>query len=234
MITTYGKETVNVIIPMYNEERTVGEVLRRVLSQEIVDRIIVVDDCSKDASVEIVMDAARKNAAISLLRNKENHGKGYSVRRGIEHVKEGIVIVQDADLEYYPEDYPKLLKAGDKETVIFGTRMIGENTGHKYILAKFANAGLTSMFNLLFGRNITDVNTCYKIFRKSMLKGDRLTADGFMIDYDIAITLARKGYKFVEVPIRYKGRTYEQGKKIKTSDAIKGIIYIFKERLSMK
>jgi hypothetical protein len=87
------------------------------------------------------------------------------------------------------------------------------------------------MFNLLFGRDITDVNTCYKIFRKSMLKGDKLTADGFMIDYDIAITLASKGYKFVEVPIRYKGRTYAEGKKIKTSDAIKGILYIFKRRI---
>jgi len=229
---TYGKETVNVIIPMYNEEKTVGEVLRRVLSQKIVDSVVVVDDCSKDASVEIVAGVARKNGAVHLLRNKQNMGKGYAVRRGIEHVKDGVIIIQDADLEYYPEDYPKLLKAGGKNAVIFGTRMLGENTGHKYVLAKLANAGLTSMFNLLFGKSITDVNTCYKIFRKSMLRGGKLTADGFMIDYDIAITLAKRGYDFVEVPIRYKGRTYEQGKKIKTSDAIKGAAYIIARRLS--
>ncbi|MGI0100296.1 MAG: glycosyltransferase family 2 protein [Candidatus Micrarchaeaceae archaeon] len=221
----YSNEKVTIIMPVYNEEKTVAEVIKRVLAQPMVDELVVIDDCSNDKSIEQIKSIGSGN--ITLVKNEENRGKGYSVRKGLDHVKDGLILIQDADTEYMPEDYPKLFDALKDNNIVFGTRMIGDNTGHHYMLAKIGNAFLTDMFNLLYKQHITDLNTCYKIFRKSMLEGITLKENGFLIEEEISIKLARKGYKIDEVPVSYKGRTYEEGKKIKMSDGFKGITYIF-------
>jgi len=226
----HKNERVNVIMPVYNEERTVSEVIGRVLAQDFVDVLIAIDDGSKDGSREIIKNASEKNKKIKLLVNEKNSGKGFSVRKGLSEVTEGIVIIQDADLEYYPEDYRKLLGRLDDNTIVLGTRMRGKQTGHEYRLAKLANAGITLEFNILYGRRLTDVNTCYKVFKKEMLDGVELKENGFLIEPEILVDLAKKGCNMEEVDIRYKGRKYEEGKKLTAKDGIDQVLFLLKRR----
>jgi glycosyltransferase involved in cell wall biosynthesis len=228
----YNNEKVNVIMPVYNEEKTLSEIISRVLAQDFVDSLIIIDDCSKDGSMEKIKEAASSNKKVTYLSNEKNMGKGYSVRRGLELVTDGIVIIQDADLEYYPEDYQKLLPRLDESTVVLGTRMRGKQTGHEYAMAKLANAGLTVAFNVLYGRNLTDMNTCFKVFKKKMLENIELKENGFLIEPEILIKLVKKGYKIVEIDIRYKGRTYEEGKKITAKDGINQALFILRQKFS--
>jgi glycosyltransferase involved in cell wall biosynthesis len=226
----YKNEAVNIIMPVYNEERTVSEIIRRVLAQKIVDRLIIVNDHSKDRSIDKIKSAAKRDKRIVYLSNSRNMGKGFSVIRGIKLVKNGIIIIQDADLEYFPEDYMRMLPKLNDSTIVLGTRMRGRQTGHEYGMAKAANSALTGLFNLLYGKQLTDMNTCYKVFKKDMLKGINLTKNDFLIEPEILIGLAKKNYNIVEVDIRYKGRTYEEGKKIKASDGIKQAFYMVEKR----
>lgn len=228
----YNGEKVNILMPVYNEERTLEEVVKRVLAQKEVDKLIIVDDHSKDGSAEIISRLAKKDKRIESFSNPQNMGKGFSVRKALGHVKDGIIIIQDADKEYYPEDYPKMLAALGKDTVVYGTRMVTKNPGHHYKAAKLANAVITSLFNTLYRQRITDVNTCYKIFRKEMLDGVKLREDRFLIEPEISIALAKKGYRIREVRIRYAGRTYAEGKKIRASDGIAQAFYIVRRRLT--
>ncbi len=198
--------------------------VRRVLAHKMVDELIIVDDCSSDRSVSEIRKI--RSPKITLLKNKQNSGKGFSVRKAFDQIKSGLLLIQDADTEYRPEDYPKLFSVLARDNIVFGTRMIGKNTGHHYALAKTGNKVLTDIFNIMYHQNITDLNTCFKLFRKSMLDGIELKENGFLIEEEISIKLAKKGYKIVEVPISYKGRTYEEGKKIKMSDGFKGVFYL--------
>ncbi len=226
----YGNQLLSVIMPVYNEERTLKEIAERVLAQKSVDRLIIIDDHSRDASPEIIRRLAKGDRRITALRNERNMGKGYSVRRGLEEASNGIILIQDADLEYYPEDYRKLLPELDEKTIVLGTRMRGKHTGHEYGLAKLANATLTGAFNILYGTGLTDMNTCYKLFTKDMLKGIELRENGFLIEPEILIALVRKGYRIKEVNIRYKGRTYEEGKKITARDGINQALFMLSKR----
>jgi glycosyltransferase involved in cell wall biosynthesis len=227
----YKSEKVNVIMPIYNEERTASQIIRRVLAQKMVDRLIIINDNSKDKSLEIIKKAAKSDKRITYFSNKNNMGKGYSVRKGIDEVESGIIIIQDADLEYYPEDYPKLFPNVKDDTFVLGTRTRHrQKTGHEYFLAKFANTVFTGTFDLLYARDITDINTCYKVFKKSMLDGVELKTDDFLIDMEILVSLVKKGYKVKEVDIRYMGRTYAEGKKITYVDAVKQGMFIVAER----
>lgn len=217
-------------MPVYNEERTLEEVVDRVLAQKVVDRLIIVDDHSADKSPEIIKKLAKKEKRIAQFRNQQNMGKGYSVRRALDHVKDGIIIIQDADKEYWPEDYPKLLDALGEKNVVYGTRMIAKNPGHHYEMARFANYFITSTFNVLYGQKTTDLNTCYKVFRKDMLDGANLKQNRFLIEPEISVWLAKKGYKITEVKIRYAGRTYAEGKKIRARDGIAQVFYLIMRR----
>ncbi|MCW6160103.1 MAG: glycosyltransferase family 2 protein [Candidatus Micrarchaeales archaeon] len=228
----YKGEIVNVLMPVYNEERTLVEVVKRVLAQKVVDKLVIVDDHSIDRSAELIRVLAKKDRRIEVLSNPKNMGKGFSVREALDHVKKGIVIIQDADKEYYPEDYPKMLAALRDDNVVYGTRMITKNPGHHYRAAKVANAVITALFNALYKQRITDVNTCYKIFRKEMLDGIKLKENRFLIEPEISIALAKKGYRITEVKIRYAGRTYAEGKKIKASDGIAQAFYIVRKRFT--
>lgn len=227
----YKNEKVNVVMAVYNEEKTVAEIIRRILAQKEVDRLIIVNDASTDKSLSIISNAAKKNKRITYFTNKKNGGKGFSVRRAIDEVKDGIIIVQDADLEYYPEDYPKFYPKIKDDTFVLGTRT-RQSSDKSYFLAKSANTVFTTTFNILYGRNFKDINTCYKVFKKSMLKGIKLKQNDFLFDMEVLVDLVKKGYKSEEVDIRYKGRTYAEGKKIKSEDAIKQGLFIISERFS--
>jgi len=222
----YKGERVSIVMPVYNEEKTVETIVRRVLAQKFVDEIIAVDDGSKDSSLEKLRKLQSTNSKIKLLRNKVNRGKGAAIIKGIAHVKDGIIIIQDADLEYFPEDYPKLLKASESNEVVFGSRMQRRNMGHEYVLARWGNKLVSKLFSVLYGQRVDDINTCYKLFRKKDLSGIRLKEQGFIIEEELAVAFAKKGIKIANVPIRYKGRTFEEGKKINFIDGIKGVLYV--------
>jgi glycosyltransferase involved in cell wall biosynthesis len=227
----YKSERVNVIMPVYNEEKTISEIIKKVLEQKIVDRLIIVDDGSKDGSLERIKQAAKNDRRITYFINERNSGKGFSVRRGLAAVKEGIVIIQDADLEYYPDDYIKLVSKVKDDTAVFGTR-IRKRSGHGYRMAKIANDVLTSTFDVLYGRDLTDINTCYKVFKRKMIRDSELDKNDFLLDPQILVTLVKKGYKIVEVDIKYKGRSYEEGKRINAMDGIKQGLFLIKSRFT--
>lgn len=224
-------EYVTVIMPVYNEERTVAGVIRRVLRQRMVDELIVIDDHSSDSGPEKIKREAAKSRKVTVITNRSNMGKGYNIQLGIERARNGLLLIQDSDTEYFPEDYPLLFSALTKDNVVFGSRMMGRSIGHTYMLAKFANHTITFTFNLLFGQKITDLNTCYKLFRKSDLKG-RLTQNGFLIEEELAINFAKSGKRIKEVGIRYNGRTFEEGKKIKAIDGINGLLFVIARAIS--
>lgn len=226
-----NRETVNIVMAVYNEERTVAEIMNRVLAQKVVDRLIVINDDSSDLCLAIIKRIAKEDRRVSYMSNSSNMGKGYSVRRGIKSVKDGIIIIQDADLEYYPEDYAKLLPRLKDDTIVLGTRVRTKQTGQNYIVARFVNACLTTEFNTLYGTSLTDINTCYKVFKKKMLDGAELRENGFLIDIEILISLVKKGYKVAEVDIRYKGRTYKEGKKITAKDALQQVSFMIEKKM---
>lgn len=224
-------ERVNVIMPVYEEGKTVYGVIRRVLAQKSVDRLIVVHDLrSKDNSLSEERRAARGSGRVSIITTGKSTGKGYSVRLGLDAVKKGIVIIQDADEEYYPEDYPRLLSAFSRTSPVFGYRSV--DYGSSYALGRAVSRLHNCFFNLLFGQSVRDVNAGYKVFEKRMLGRARLKGNGFDLDIEIAARLAKNGYRIASVPIRYKGRTFQEGKKIGASSAINLFFYILKDRLA--
>ena len=225
-------ETVNVIMPVYNEEKTLPEIIRNVLAQKVVDRLIIINDNSRDKSGSIINNAAKRDRRITSLTNKTNMGKGYSVRQGIKIVKNGIVIIQDADLEYSPDDYALLLSKVKDDTFVLGTRMRRKQEGYTFALSRVANLFLTLLFDIMYQKRISDINTCYKVFRSEMLKNSGLKQNGFLIDVEILSSLVRKGYMVSEVDIRYKIRSYEEGKKIGAKDAIEQALFIIGSRFS--
>lgn len=220
----------SVIMPIYNEGKTAYNVITRVLRQDSIDRLIIVYDKSTDNTLDEINRAIAGSKRVLVVHSKDRLGKGHAVKEGMDRIKEGIVLIQDADEEYYPEDYPKLMEAFDGKHPVFGMR--AERTGHSYLLGMAAARVHTIVFNVLYGQSIRDINACYKLFDISMLKGKRLRENGWTIDHEIATRLAKNGYKIREVPIRYKGRTYEEGKKVGASAAIKDVIYLIKERFT--
>lgn len=223
------RDRVNVIMPIYNEEKTAYKMIKRVLKQDVVDRLIIVYRISEDNTYNEIKRAIIGCTKCTLLINRTKRGKGYSVRMGIKNAKRGIVIIQDADEEYYPEDYKNLLNALSEDSPVFGYRTV--NYGHGYALGIFANRVHTLLFNLLFHQSVKDINTGYKVFEIGMLKNKILKENGWELDAEIATTLAKNGYKIKNVPIRYKGRTYDEGKKIGPKAAINFIFFIIKQRI---
>ncbi len=226
----YKNMKFNVIMPVYNEGKTAYSIITRVLKQESVDRLIIVYDKSTDNTLEEINRAIKGSNRALLINSDERLGKGHAVKLGMEHVKDGLVLIQDADEEYYPEDYPKLLEAFDGTQPVWGRR--SKNTGHSYMLGNAASQLHTAVFNILYRQSIKDSNTCYKLFEVSMLKGSKLKENGWEIDHEIATRLAKNGYKIKEVPIRYKGRTFSEGKKVGPSAAIGDLIYLIKSRFT--
>jgi glycosyltransferase involved in cell wall biosynthesis len=226
----YKDKTLNVIMPVYNEGKTAYSIITRVLSQRSVDRLIIVYDKSTDNTLAEIKRAIAGSKKAMLIYSDKKLGKGHAVKEGMKEVKKGLVLIQDADEEYYPEDYHKLLEALDNGHPVFGRR--AEYLGHSYMLGIAAARVHTILFNALYGQSLKDINTCYKLFDVSMLKGMKFKEDGWAIDHEIATRLAKNGYNIIEVPIRYKGRTFEEGKKVGPKAALDDVVYLIKARFT--
>ena len=225
----------NVIIPCYNEKNTIEIIIDKVLNAEPREKkIIIVDDYSSDGSRDILKTYENKND-IEILYHEKNFGKGKAIRSGLTKVEEGLVLIQDADLEYNPRDYKKLLKPFEEANadVVYGSRFLGgqEYSRIHYFWHFIANKILTFLCNFFTNLNMTDMETGYKVFKKENIDKIDLLEDSFGIEPELTIKLAKQKLRFFEVPISYNGRSYDEGKKIGLRDAFKAIYCIVKYRL---
>ncbi len=213
------EKLISIIVPVYNEEKTILEVLKKlsdIKKLEYLSEVIVIDDGSDDNSSNILAD--NKNLIDKLITNEINSGKGYSVKKGLEAAEGKYIIFQDADLEYDPKDFIKFFKLIEKfhPDLIIGSRFTySEYTRSHNILNKFGNNLITLLFNLFYNTTFTDIYSCYACFRKNLLNIDSLQTNGFEQHAEILCKVIKNGNKFYEVPINYNGRSKEEGKKIK-------------------
>jgi glycosyltransferase involved in cell wall biosynthesis len=232
----------SVLVPVYNEERTLEEVVRRVCAVQLPKEIILVDDGSKDRSREILTRLKEQNERandslnqIKVFLQPENQGKGAAIKTAISHVTGDVVIVQDADLEYDPKDYPSLLEPiqDGSADVVYGTRFAGGGA-HRVLFYwhSLGNRTLTLLSNMLTNLNLSDMEVGYKVFRAEVLKGIELKSHRFGFEPEITMKLAKKRCRFYEVPISYHGRTYEEGKKITWKDGIAALYYMIRFRFA--
>ena len=232
----------SVLVPVYNEERTLEEIARRVCAVPMAKEIIFVDDGSKDRSREILtrLDEASQRSgdalnSIKVFFQTQNEGKGAALKAGLGHVTGDVVIIQDADLEYDPKDYPRLLEPIETGVadVVYGTRFAGGGA-HRVLFFwhSMGNRLLTLLSNMLTNLNLSDMEVGYKVFRAEILKGIELQSKRFGFEPEITVKLAKKGYRFYEVPIAYHGRTYEEGKKITWKDGLAALYYMIRFRFT--
>jgi glycosyltransferase involved in cell wall biosynthesis len=232
----------SVLVPVYNEERTLEEVVRRVCGFQIPKEIILVDDGSEDQSRTILTRLQEENARandplnqIKVFFQPVNQGKGAALKTALSHVTGDIVLVQDADLEYDPKDYPSLLApihAGQAD-VVYGTRFYGGGAHRVLFFWHYmGNLALTLISNMLTNLNLSDMEVGYKVFRAEAVKGINLKSNRFGFEPEITVKLAKKRCRFYEVPISYHGRTYEEGKKITWKDGIAALYYLIRFRLA--
>ena len=232
----------SVLVPVYNEERTLEEVVRRVCDFQISKEIILVDDGSEDQSRKILTRLQEENARaedplnqIRVFFQPVNQGKGAALKTALSHVSGDIVIVQDADLEYDPKDYPNLLapiQAGQAD-VVYGTRFHGGGAHRVLFFWHYVgNLALTLISNMLTNLNLSDMEVGYKVFRAEAIKGINLKSNRFGFEPEITVKLAKKHCRFYEVPISYHGRTYEEGKKITWKDGLAALYYLIRFRLA--
>ncbi len=216
----------SVIIPCYNEKDTIKEIVKEVLSSKIKNlEIIIVDDCSKDGTKEILKNEIDGNLKkVQVFYHSKNKGKGSAINTAIKHIKGDIVLIQDADLEYHPRDYPNLLKPvlEDKAEVVYGTRFRGDRTQRvTYFWTFVANKLLTIISNMTTNLYLTDMCVGYKVFKTEILRKIIIKENSYGIEPELTAKIARLKCRIYEVGISYTPRTYEEGKKIKLSDAIR-------------
>ncbi|MDD2485281.1 MAG: glycosyltransferase family 2 protein [bacterium] len=229
---------ITVVMPVYNEAQTVRDILELVTSNPLEKEIIIIDDGSTDGTVNLLHDLLNARDKkyfkpwiddIRLIEHPVNRGKGAAVRSGLEAARGDVIIVQDADLEYDPDDYSKLLRPilSGRSEVVYGSRFLGEHKAMFY-WHQVGNKFLTFVTNILYNTTLTDMETCYKCFTKEAIKGMRLRSNRFEIEPELTARLLKRGYRIYEVPISYNGREYRQGKKITWKDglsALKALIY---------
>lgn len=226
----------SVIIPAYNEVKTIDKIIKRVKGvklKNIKKEIIIIDDFSTDGTREKLKKIKDKNIKnIRVFFHKKNFGKGMAVRTGLKHSRGDIIIIQDADLEYYPEEYPKLIKPilEKKTKVVYGSRFL-KKPKPRYRIYYFGNILLSMFTNILYGSNISDMETCYKVFTKDVIKSIKLRAKRFDFEPEITSKILKRDYKIIEVPISYKSRSVEEGKKIGWKDGLKAFLVLLKYRL---
>jgi glycosyltransferase involved in cell wall biosynthesis len=221
----------SVIIPVYNEETTLEEIVRRVRAVEVNKEIILVDDGSTDSSRRI-LERLADTPGIRVFFHDRNRGKGAAVRTAIQHVEGDAILIQDADLEYDPRDYPMLLQPLLEGTskVVYGSRFLGGPRRAMLFWHMIANKLLTLTTNILYDSILSDMETCYKLFDIEVIRSIPLHARGFELEPEITAKVLKRGYRIYEVPIRYAGREYHEGKKIKGTDAFHALWALFKYR----
>jgi len=219
------------VVPLFNEQGTIEKLLQLVLQQNCATEVIVVDDFSSDGSADVVAKMAASDPRIHLHRHSKNMGKGAALRTGINLATSEIVLVQDADLEYDPEDYAALLKPllSGKADAVFGSRFIGSHE-HRvlYFWHSLGNQFLTLLSNMTTNLNLTDMEACYKIFKRELIQSVTLEENRFGIEPELVAKIARTGARIYEVAISYHGRTYAEGKKIGWKDGISALRCILK------
>ena len=219
----------SVVIPVYNEAKTVRELIARVQSVPLDKEIIIVDDASSDGTRE-VLGEFKNREGITVLFHEKNQGKGAALRTAFQQVKGDIVIIQDADLEYDPQEYGKLIKPilDGKADAVYGSRFLGGP--HRVLLFwhYVGNKILTLFSNMLTNLNLTDMETCYKVFRASLLKQFTIESNRFGVEPEITTKLAKLKCRIYEVDISYSGRDYTEGKKINWKDGIAAFYWIIK------
>jgi glycosyltransferase involved in cell wall biosynthesis len=220
------------VMPVYNEAATVAEVIKVVLAQRPVQQLVIVDDASKDGTWNILQPLAEKEPRIKLIRHEVNQGKGAALRTGLAHATSPMVIIQDADLEYDPEEYYRLLTPilAGKADVVFGSRFLGSAGGHRvlYYWHAVGNKILTTLSNMATGLNLTDMETCYKVFRQEVVRKIQVEENRFGFEPEITAKVARLKLRIYEVSVSYAGRTYAEGKKIGWRDGVRALWCIWK------
>jgi glycosyltransferase involved in cell wall biosynthesis len=225
----FSKQPLSVLIPCFNEEATIDELLSRVLKQNMVGEVIIVDDCSTDSSAKKILSL--KDSRIRYFYNENNLGKGKSISRAMSLAQREIMIIQDADLEYAPEEYPRLLKPilDGRADVVYGSRFLSyESRRAIYYWHRLGNQFLTTLSNILTNLDLTDMETCYKVFRSEYAKKLDIRENRFGMEPEITAKFAAMRLRIYEVPISYSGRTYEEGKKITWRDGFRAIYCMFK------
>ena len=221
----------SIIIPCFNEDKTIEKVINNILEQEYKDiEIIVVDDFSDDKTRHKLKNSLSSKID-KLIFHSTNQGKGAAIRTGIKETTGEIILIQDADLEYDPSEYTKLINPilSGRADIVYGSRFIGSNPHRAvYFWHKIANNFLTLLSNIFSGLNLTDIETCYKVFKSNIIKKIKIEENGFGIEAEITAKISRKKYKIYEVGISYYGRTYQEGKKITWRDGFKAIFCILK------
>ncbi len=247
---------ISVIIPAYNEINTISHVLKKVEETPYNKEIIIVDDGSKDGTREYLSSRFKVqdsrltpspitisdeggldySTAVKVIFHEKNMGKGAAIRSGIKAAGGDIVIIQDADLEYDPKDYPTLFEPiiEGKADVVYGSRFLGGTHRVFYFWHYVGNKLITLVSNMLTDLNLTDMETCYKAFKKEMLEGIKIESNRFGFEPEITAKMAKKGCRIYEVPISYYGRSYEEGKKITWKDGVKAVFTIIKYNLFRK
>ena len=222
----------SVVMPVFNERETIDEIIRRVLAVPVRKELIVVDDCSTDGTRDMLKDLQQRHGFRLILQDR-NQGKGAALRRGFAEVSGDIVLVQDADLEYSPEEYPDLigLICEGRADVVYGSRFLGR---HRVFLFThyLGNLFLTLLTNVLYNTMLTDMETCYKVMRTEVLRSFALRSNGFGIEPELTAKIFKRGFREYEVPITYDGRGYDEGKKITWRDGIVALWVLIRYRLS--
>lgn len=220
---------VSVVIPVYNERDTIAEIVRRVQAMNIHHEIVIVDDYSVDGTRNVLLELAQQ-PDVRVLMHGYNKGKGAALRTAFAEVEGDVIMIQDADLEYNPQDYLKLLaplEQGETD-VVYGSRFLTNANQDPSRLHRFGNWLLTSLSNRLTGQHLTDMETCYKVFRREVIQAINFKQNRFGFEPEITARISRMGKKIVEVPISYDYRSYSEGKKIGLRDAFNAIWCIFR------
>jgi glycosyltransferase involved in cell wall biosynthesis len=222
----------SVVMPVFNEQATIDEIIGRVLAVPMRVELVVVDDCSTDGTRDRLREL-QETHGFTLLLQERNQGKGAALRRGFAAVTGDIVVVQDADLEYSPEEFPMLVEliAQGRADVVYGSRFLGR---HRVFLFThyLGNRLLTLLTNVLYNTMLTDMETCYKVMRREVLDGVTLRSNGFGIEPELTAKIMKRGYRVYEVPITYDGRGYDEGKKIGWKDGLVALWVLLRYRVT--
>jgi glycosyltransferase involved in cell wall biosynthesis len=222
----------SVVMPVYNERETIEEIIKRVLAVPVRIELVVVDDCSQDGTRDILARLQRE-CGFKLFLQEKNQGKGAALRRGFREVAGDIVVIQDADLEYSPEEYPDLIEliCSGRADVVYGSRFLGRH--RVFMFTHYVgNRLLTTITNVLYNTMLTDMETCYKVMRADVLRSMTLESNGFGIEPELTAKIFKRKYRVYEIPITYDGRGYDEGKKITWRDGVTALWVLLKYRFT--